>query len=91
MIAFITNMSAAHNVSGDSVTPRALIEEWLENEGVDFGDDDETAENFLNRFTVTCVNNGNGINDGNLDTALADGSTLSIHTRAVATGGSKGA
>lgn len=92
MIAFITNMSTAHNVTGDKVTARQLISEWIDAEDVDLGDyDGDEAEAFLNQFTVTVVNNGNGVNDENLDTALPDGSTLSIHTRAVATGGSKGA
>lgn len=87
MIAFITNMSTAHNVVANSVTPRQLIEEWIAQEDAD----QDNAEDFLTAFTVTCVNNQSGINDGNLDTPLAEGSTLSIHTRAVATGGSKGA
>lgn len=87
MIAFITNMSTAHNVNQDRVTARDLIDEWMANENCD----GETAEEFLSSYTVTVVNNQSGVNDGNLDNPLADGSTLSIHTRAVATGGSKGA
>lgn len=88
MISFITNMATAHNVSSASVSARDLIDEWMANEYVG---EAETAEEFLNEFTVTCLNSQSGINDGNLDAPLADGSTLSVLTRAVATGGSKGA
>lgn len=88
MSNFITNMQSAESILGTAaVTPRALIDQWIDNQGGDF----DNAEAFLSSFKVSNVNTNAEVSEANLDTPLADGQTLSIYTKEVATGGVKGA
>jgi hypothetical protein len=85
MIAFITNMQQASQVaSPNPITVGELVNQWICDRGIDMD-----ADAFLENFTVTNVTNGNGVNS--LDEVLPEGSTLSVYTKAVATGGVKSA
>lgn len=87
MINFITNMQTAAQSVANSNTPRNMIDQWISEQGEDF----EDAEGFLGSYRVTNVNTGASVESTGLDAPLSDGQTLSIYTKAVATGGVKGA
>lgn len=87
MSNFITNMQSAESILGTQPnTPRALIQLWIDEQG---GAD--SVSEFLSSYKVSNVNTNAEVSEANLDTPLADGQTLSIYTKEVATGGVKGA
>jgi len=87
MISFITNMQNASQIVAECITARDLIDKWICDRDADF----ESAEAFLEAHAVTNVASGNGVTIENLDNALGDATTLSVYTKAVATGGVKAA
>lgn len=86
MISFITNMQQASQVNAETITPRDLINQWITDRGLG-----GTADSFLENFSVSNVTSGASVVPADLDTPLRDGQTLSVYTKAVATGGVKAA
>lgn len=83
---FVTNMQqAAQVISNSDVTLRQAINKWIADRNLD-----DDAESFLASNAVSNVTSG-GDELSDLDEVLPNGTTLSVYTKAVATGGVKGA